>query len=595
MRLFMTVILCILCLGCSQAPPTSSTNAPSENAATQALHQLFADEWDFRLAENPLFATAAGLHDYNDQLPQVSVADHERRADVWRGYLARMADIDRAALSNQDKISYDMFRAEMENNIAEVTLREYMFPFNADSGFHVYMASMPRQVPLKTTQDFRNYIARLEALPKHFDQQIANLELAIEAGMVLPKVVLTGYESTIANHVVEQPIDSIFFTPFAKLPATVSEAEHAALRDAGRNAVMNAVVPAYRTFLTFFTEQYLPAARETVGAYDLPNGEAFYASRIKHFTTLDLTPDEIHEIGLREVARIRGEMQAVIDEVGFDGTFAEFLEFLRTDPQFYPESAEELLKEASYICKRMDGMLPTLFKNFPRQPYGVRPVPDHLAPKYTAGRYVSAPPEGKEPGLYWVNTYALESRSLYTLEALSLHEAVPGHHFQIALSRELTGLPNFRRYTYLSAFGEGWGLYSERLGLEVGFYTDPYSNFGRLTYEMWRACRLVVDTGVHAKGWTRQQVMDYMAENTALSLHEVRTETDRYISWPAQALAYKLGELKIRELRSRAENALGTAFDVRDFHDVVLRNGAVPLPVLEQQVDAYIAATPSEN
>ena len=326
----------------------------------------------------------------------------------------------------------------------------------------------------------------------------------------------------------------------------------------------------------------------TIAASDLPNGRAFYINRIRHFTSLDLTPEEIHKIGLAEVERIKGETLEVIREVGFKGDFKEFLAFLRTDPQFYAKTPEELLPRAAWIAKKMDGKLPALFRTLPRQPYTVEPVPDHMAPKYTSGRYVEAPAGSTQSGIYWVNTYKLDSRPLYNLEALTLHEAVPGHHLQIALGHELEQLPNFRRYYYISAFGEGWGLYSEWLGLEAGFYTDPYNNFGRLTYEMWRACRLVVDTGLHAMGWTRQQAIDYLAGNTALPLHEVETETDRYISWPAQALSYKLGELKIKELRRKAEAALGQSFDVRAFHDAVLGSGAVPLDVLEKNIDRFI-------
>jgi uncharacterized protein (DUF885 family) len=351
---------------------------------------------------------------------------------------------------------------------------------------------------------------------------------------------------------------------------------------------MDGVVAGYAKLLDFTLDEYVPGARSTLGASELPGGEAYYAQRIRHFTTLDLAPEEIHEIGEREVARIRAEMEQIVREVGFEGGFAAFLDFLRTDPRFYAGTAEELLMRASTIAKRMDAQLPSLFKTLPRLPYGVAPVPDHLAPKYTGGRYVPAPQGGTQPGYYWVNTYALASRPLYVLEALTLHEAVPGHHLQISLANELEDLPSFRRHLYLSAFGEGWGLYSEWLGLEAGFYTDPYSDFGRLTYEMWRACRLVVDTGLHALGWTRDQAMDFLASNTALSLHEVETETDRYISWPAQALAYKLGELEIKELRREAEAALGERFDIREFHDAVLGSGSVPLPVLERIVRRWI-------
>jgi uncharacterized protein (DUF885 family) len=368
----------------------------------------------------------------------------------------------------------------------------------------------------------------------------------------------------------------------------VPASEHDRLRRAGREAVLVAI-SGYAEFLDFFRKEYLPGARTTLGAYDLPNGRAFYRQKIREFTTLDLTPEEIHKTGLAEVERIGAEMNAVMKSVGFQGSFADFLKFLRTDPRFYAKTPEELLSKASRIAKRMDGKLPSLFKTLPRLPYTVDPVPPDLAPKYTTGRYVGAPQGSTQPGIYWVNTYKLEARPLYNMEALTLHEAVPGHHLQIALSRELAGLPNFRRFSYISAFGEGWGLYSEWLGVEAGFYTDPYDNFGRLTYEMWRACRLVVDTGLHSMNWTRQQAIDYMSTRTALPIHECTTEVDRYISWPGQALAYKLGELKIKELRKRAETALGTKFDVREFHDVVLGSGAVPLSVLEANVDGWIA------
>jgi uncharacterized protein (DUF885 family) len=339
------------------------------------------------------------------------------------------------------------------------------------------------------------------------------------------------------------------------------------------------------------TSEYLPKTRTTTAAADLPRGREYYAHRVRYFTTLDVTPEDVHKVGLAEVARIHTEMVKVVRQSGFEGDFAAFLKFLRTDPRFYARTPEELLKQASFIAKRMDGKLPSLFGHLPRLPYGVEPVPAHLAPKYTGGRYVEAPVGGTRAGTYWVNTYALESRPLYVLEALTLHEAVPGHHLQIALQQELQGVPPFRRASGVGAFVEGWGLYSERLGLEAGFYQDPYSNFGRLTYEMWRACRLVVDTGLHAFGWSRAKAMDFLASNTALSLHEVRTETDRYISWPGQALAYKMGELKIRELRRMAETDLGPRFDVRSFHDAILASGPVPLPVLEEQIRAYVTAT----
>jgi uncharacterized protein (DUF885 family) len=415
------------------------------------------------------------------------------------------------------------------------------------------------------------------------------MKAGLARGFTLPQVVLEGYEGTISSQVVEDATASLFYQPFEDLPFSVAAEKHEALRAAGRQAIREAVVPAYGEFLDFMVKAYIPGARQTIGASELPRGREYYASRIRQFTTLDLSAEEIHQLGLAEVARIRQEMDAIIREVDFEGDFAAFLAFLRTDPRFYAQSAEELLKEASYLAKRMDGKLPSLFKTLPRMPYGVEPVPAHMAPKYTAGRYVGTSPGSTQPGLYWVNTYALETRPLYALPALTLHEAVPGHHLQGALAQEMENLPDFRRFSYISAFGEGWGLYSEWLGIEAGIYTDPYSRFGRLTYEMWRACRLVVDTGLHAFGWSRQRALDYLASQTALSLHEVTTETDRYISWPGQALAYKLGEMKIRQLRRRAEEALGERFDVREFHDALLRNGSVPLPVLEQIIEGFIA------
>jgi uncharacterized protein (DUF885 family) len=409
--------------------------------------------------------------------------------------------------------------------------------------------------------------------------------------MTVSRATLAGYDRTIAAHVVTDPAASVFWKPFEKFPSTVPAAEHERLRRDGRAAVLNAI-SGYREFLEFFQKEYYPGARASLAAIELPNGRAYYAAKIREFTTLDLTPEEIHKIGLSEVERISREMNEVMKGVGFQGDFAAFLEFLRTDPRFYAKTPEELLARASLIAKRADGKLPSLFKTLPRLPYTVEPVPADLAPKYTAGRYVNASEGSTQPGIYWVNTYKLDSRPLYNLPSLTLHEAVPGHHLQIALSRELSNLPNFRRYSYISAFGEGWGLYSEWLGVEAGFYTDPYENFGRLTYEMWRACRLVVDTGIHAMGWTRARAIDYMASRTALPRHEVETEIDRYISWPGQALAYKLGELKIKEVRRRAETALGTRFNVREFHDVVLGSGSVPLKVLEENVDRWIAGAP---
>ena len=576
LRLSIVVTVCLLAV---------SARAADEVAR---LHAIFDRTWEEGLKENPLHATSVGRHEYDDRLPSVTMADLERRHAKTKATLAELAGIDRAKLPVVEVVNYDIFKQRLEDSAASFELGDYQIPFNADSGFHSGFSRLPKDVPLASVKDYENYISRLRAWPRYVREEIALMRIGLKRGMTIPRATLDGYDTTITAHIVDDPTKSVFWVPFTKFPASVSESEHERLRQEGRAAVMEGAVVGYREFLDFFRNEYLPKARSTIGAFELPDGRAYYALKIREFTTLNLTPEEIHKIGLSEVDRIAGEMNVVMKQAGFEGDFAAFLVFLRTDPRFYAKTPEELLSRASRIAKRIDGKLPSLFKTLPRLPYTVEPVPDDIAPKYTSGRYVGPAQGSTQPGIYWVNTYMLESRPLYNLEALTLHEAVPGHHLQISLSRELTDLPNFRRFSYISAFGEGWGLYCEWLGIEAGIYTDPYSNFGRLTYEMWRACRLVVDTGIHSMGWTRKQAIDYLAARTALPLHEVETEVDRYISWPGQALAYKLGELKIKELRKRAEQALGTRFDVREFHDVVLGSGAVPLRVLEANVDRWI-------
>ncbi|MGE4570527.1 MAG: DUF885 domain-containing protein, partial [Gammaproteobacteria bacterium] len=416
----------------------------------------------------------------------------------------------------------------------------------------------------------------------------ALLTEGISTGNVLPSVVLQGYEETISAHIVQDATRSLLYSPFRNFSQGLTDAEKDQLQERAMVSITSTVVPAYKRFHDFMQRTYIPAARATIGASALPNGREFYRYRVRHFTTLEISPDEVHQVGLTEVARIKSEMLKVIDQVEFDGDFADFLQFLRTDPKFYPTNADDYLKETAYILKRMDGELPKLFLNLPRTPYGLKVIPAYIAPKTTTAYYQPPPASGKLAGQYFLNTYNLKSRPLYELEALSLHEAVPGHHLQIALQQELTDLPLFRKYSGFTAFVEGWALYAERLGLEVGFYKDPYSNFGRLSYEMWRACRLVVDTGIHYQGWTRKQAIDYMIEKTSLSRHNIVAEVDRYIAWPGQALAYKMGELKIRELRERASDQLGVHFDIREFHDAVLRHGAVPLPILESNIETFI-------
>jgi len=553
------------------------------------FHALLEREWIVRLAENPLLATYAGVHTGDDRLPAAREEDLARRERETRAYLEGLGKIDRAALPPADQVSYDLFGTELRDRLDSRKFGEEQLMLNADSGFHTELAQLPDLVPLATVRDYENYLARLRQFPRVFDEGIALMRRGLARGMTPPRVAIAGVDATAAAHAVATPEESVLFEPFTAFPATLPAGERERLLAAGRSAVEESVLPSYRRFRDFLRDEYLPQSRGTLAAADLPDGREYYRYLIRHFTTLDMTPEAIHELGLRQVARIRGEMDGVMKKTGFTGDFAAFLQFLRSDPRFYAQSPDELLKEASFIAKRMDGKLPSLFHRLPRQPYGVAPVPAAMAPKYTSGRYVSAPVGGTQPGWYWVNTYALDKRPLYNLEALTFHEAVPGHHLQGALAQELEGLPQFRRFLYVDAFGEGWGLYSEWLGTEAGFYTDPYRDFGRLGYEAWRAARLVVDTGIHALGWSRERAIDYLAANTTLPLHEVTTEVDRYISWPGQALCYYLGFMKIRELRARAEEKLGEAFDVRDFHDAVLANGALSLPALERQMDDFIA------
>ncbi|MEO0973908.1 MAG: DUF885 family protein, partial [Pseudomonadota bacterium] len=487
-------------------------------------------------------------------------------------------------------VNYDVFEFQLRHQIDRGRFRSYRIPLNSDSGFYMLLNWAARSHPFRTTDDYQAWLRRLSAFPAYVQENIDNMRLGLADGFTLPATILEDIAVVIEAMASTGVDESPAFRPFLQLPSELDAELSAALPQIARYSMEMEVIPALREFHRFFVEEYMPGARESLGATALPEGEAYYASEVRFYTNLDLTADEVHNIGLEEVTRIRKEMEAIIAELEFEGSFDEFLAFLRNDPQFFAKTPRELLMHASYLAKQADGKLPALFGHLPRQPYTVEPVPDAIAPNYTGGRYVGAPLDGPRAGAYWVNTYALDKRTLYTLPALTLHEAVPGHHLQSAIAKELDGRPIFRRHIYPHAFGEGWGLYSEKLGVEMGIYETPYQDFGRLTYEMWRACRLVVDTGMHAKGWTRQEALDYLATNTALSLLEVRTEIDRYIAWPGQALAYKIGELKILELRERAAKALGADFDIREFHDRVLGEGGVPLPVLEGIVDRYIAA-----
>ena len=494
-------------------------------------------------------------------------------------------------LSETEAISLEMLKFQLQDRIDYYELERFLNPLLSDSGFHVSFPYMVR--PLTNHAQVISYLNRLNAIPGYVDNYLPLIREGLEQGVSQPRVIFKGYESTYDSHIVDNYEDSFFYGPFKDLPESLSEAQKDSVLTAARLAVSENLIPQFRRIKRFFEEEYFPKTRTTIGVSGTPGGREYYQNRINYYTTsTQYTADAIHNIGLKEVARIKGEMNKIIAELNFEGSFADFLKFLRTDPQFYAKTPKELLMHARDMAKRADAQLPRFFKTLPRKPYGVAPVPDAIAPKYTGGRYIGTAKNSTDPGYYWVNTYDLPSRSLYTLPALTVHEAVPGHHLQGSLNNELgDSIPQFRRNMYLSAYGEGWGLYTEYLAAEMGMYTTPYERFGQLTYEMWRACRLVVDTGIHAKGWTREQVVEYMASNTALSLHEVNTETDRYISWPGQALSYKIGELKIRELRKKAETELGAKFDIREFHEVILEQGTVTLAILERRILAYIERT----
>jgi uncharacterized protein (DUF885 family) len=561
----------------------------ADDPASQ-LNTLLEESWQFTLTEDPLFATHAGDARFNDRLPRETLADQARRNQHERDVLKRLEAIPRDKLSRPEQVNYDIFRRQRQDGISEFEFQSYLMPITNRSGFHVSFPELPKHTPLLTLKDYENYVARLRAFKQFARDNIELMREGVKQGFTTPAIVLEKVEDSIAPHVVEDPTRSLLFEPFANFPDSIGAEDRTRLIAEGKAAIAESVVPGYAELLKFITKEYVPACRQQIGASALPRGREFYRYRVKHFTTLDIDPEQIHETGLAEVKRIKAEMQDVIKRVGFQGDFAAFVEHLRTDPKFYVDTPEQLMKETGLVLKRIDGELPKLFKTLPRTPYGIREIPAFIAPRTTTAYYQPPAGDGTRAGFYYVNTYNLKSRPLFEIEALSLHEAVPGHHLQIALQQELKGQPEFRRFAHPTAFVEGWGLYAESLGKEIGFYKDPHSDFGRLSYEMWRACRLVVDTGMHYLGWTRERAIQFMADNTALTLHNIAAEVDRYISWPGQATAYKMGELKIRALRTQAEQQLGEKFDVRQFHDVVLGSGAVPLDVLEENVRGYVEA-----
>ena len=570
-----------------------STNLIAENKlslnADKKLEHLIAQHWDYSMKESPLSATSEGITKYNHLLNRVSKIDNDRQLAAEQKLLSQLLKIDAMELSDSNRINHQLFKWVIEGSIESYQLNLSRIPLNTFYSFFLQVLSMSNGLPMNTAKDYNDYISRINEIPRYFRENITNMREGIHTNFTLPKIVVEGILPTVQAQIYVKATDSSLYKPFLKMSTKLSTKEQEQLRESAKQAISQSAIPAFRTFAEFFGGEYLQAATLTLGAEQMNNGKAYYAHQIKKYTTLpNITAKEIHQIGLKEVKRIREEMAEIIKETKFEGSFEEFTEFLRTDPQFYAKTPKDLLKEASYIAKRIDYIMPEYFKTLPRIPYGVVPVPKEIAPNYTTASYNSAVVGGTRGGAYWLNTYQLDQRPLYELTALTLHEAVPGHHHQSAISSELKNVPKFRLGLYFSAYGEGWGLYSEKLGVEMGLYDTPYDNFGRLSYEMWRACRLVIDTGIHAMKWSRQQGIDFLSSNTSLSPANVRAEVDRYISWPGQALSYKLGELHIWKLRNKAEKALGNQFDIREFHDALLSNGALPLAMVEAEIDRYI-------
>lgn len=547
-------------------------------SADARFEALYSREWVWRMKE---FA--------QDPRPNAPVVDHLPKADAkseaarlayWQNVMKELDAIPRAQLSAKNQVNYDVYRPQIETLIGDWRFRDYEMPVNSDTAFWTDLGETAHR-PFRSLEDYKNWIAQMRDIPRYFSEETEAMRAGLKRGFTPPKVTLHGRDGSLTAVTDVKPEDTLFYTPFKTMLSTIPAAEQAKLRADAVKAIAQDVQPSYVKVLEFIRGEYVPGARTTLAATDLRDGKVYYQSKIREFTTLDMTPDEIHKLGLAEVAKLHAEMIAAMKETGFKGEFPAFLNYLRSDPKFYAKSPEELLKDAAWIAKEFDGKSSQYFGHLPRQRFAIRPVPADLAPFYTSGR--------GGPGVYLLNTYDLPHRPLYNLVALTLHESAPGHAFQIPLAAEDKSLPDFRRYTYISAYGEGWALYCEWLGREMGMYETPYDRFGMLGYQIWRAARLVVDTGIHSQGWTREQAIKYLHDYTALPDHEIETEIDRYIGWPGQALSYYIGEMTIRKDREKAQNALGTKFNIRAFHDTVLVLGSVPLPVLDAHIGEFIA------
>jgi uncharacterized protein (DUF885 family) len=585
--------------GCSK--PTTDTAATDKPAATQTaqaradqLNKLYTDFWEAYLKNNPVLATFTGDTRYNAELPDFGSQQYRDESKKFlQDWLAKAEAIGSEGLTGQDLLNYEIFTKDAKDQIESFQFPGWMTPVNqmdSTASLAVQFGSGSGAQPFKTVKDYDNWLARGARIPVLFDTEIANMKQGIAGGVVQPKALMEKVVPQLDALITDNPEKSLFWGPITNMPKDFSDADRTRLTEAYRKMISEQLMPAYKKLRAFINDEYLPKTRDTFGLDKLPNGQAWYAFNAKQSTTTDLTPAQIHQIGLDEVARIHGEMQKVMTEVGFKGTLQEFFKYVQTDKKFEFKNEEELLKYYRGLEAKINEKVPTQFSLIPKSPFEIRPVEPFRAKSAAGGQYYPPSEDGTRPGIFYVNTYDLPSRKIWDAEDLYLHEAIPGHHFQIALQIELKDLPAFRRWSIQSAFAEGWGLYAESLGKELGVYTDPYSYFGYLQNELWRAIRLVTDTGLHSKGWSRDQVIAYMKENSAVSDTTAVAEAERYIAWPGQALAYKIGELKIKELRAKAEKELGAKFDIREFHAEVLKDGAVPLAVLEQKIDRWIAS-----
>lgn len=561
----------------------SASAGPAED-----FKALLNEAWEWQLDEDPIWASMLGDRRANDRWQDNSLQAIARRHQQRRVFLSRLGVIDSSKLNDFDQLNYDLFRRQLQDDIDANQFQAFLMPISQLGGVQS-LESTAENLPLSSLDDYEDWLARMASVDIVIKQTIALQEEGRKRGFMPPKVLMQRIPDQIAAQLVEDAGESPFYLAFKTLPDTFSEKEKKRIRQSAKTIIDEIIVPAYRDFNNYFVNTYMPASRESIGASSLPNGKAFYEYRTRSYTTTQMTPDEIHRLGLNEVSRIRAEMQLIIDELEFEGSFNDFLHFLRNDPQFYYDDPQALFDGYLAICKRIDPELVKLFGKLPRMPYGLRAIPENIAPDTTTAYYSQPSADGSRAGYYYVNLYKPEVRPKYEMEVLSVHEAMPGHHLQIALQMELPDMPNFRRFSGFTAFVEGWGLYSESLGYDLGLYKDPYSKFGALTYEMWRAVRLVVDTGMHYRGWTRQQAIDFFKDNAAKSELDIINEIDRYIAWPGQALAYKIGQLKILELRAHAEQTLGADFDIRAFHDELLGGGALPLELLDTRMHRWLA------